>query len=102
MITAKELKELFKKKYASDFEIEKEKMIKLLETEITTLIKDSADRGYRCAYLEFAEEPIKERIAPTERNAKFIKQYLKKHGYKVQIYFKDDLFSIVKTIKITW
>lgn len=98
MITAKESKNLLKKKLEQDFEVEKEKIIKLLETEVNALIQENVNKGYRCVYLEFTDG----RIAPTVKNAKFIKQYLKKHGYKVHIYFKynDDL--IAESIKITW
>ena len=102
MITAKESKKLLKKKLKQDFEIEKEKIIKILETEVNTLIQESVNQGYYCAYLEFAENPIDGRISPTAKNAKFIKQYLKKHGYKVHIYFKYDDNSTAELIKISW
>lgn len=102
MITAKESKKLFKEKLKQNFKNEKEKIIKLLETEVDTLIRESISKGYCCAYLEFAENPIDGRITPTAKNAKFIKKYLKEHGYKVHIYFKCDDDLTAELIRISW
>lgn len=102
MITAKESKKLLKKRLKQDFENEKEKIIKVLETKVDTFIRDSASQGYRYTYFEFVETSRDEYITPTTKNAKFIKQYLKKHGYKAYINFKYNNNSIAESIKISW
>lgn len=98
MITAKEIKRIIKAREKESHKAEVSKIIDILEKEVDTQIRKSVEDGLNELYLEFCKP---HRITPTLTNAKFIKKYLKKRGYKADIiYFTDE--ETIAYIKIRW